>query len=296
MFWAYDHPISISLGVVFFALVLVLFLFRIAPLVLRDAHLRPQLASSIASIVIAVFIGVFLNNVLQGQRAREARRDALRDQHLNQLRPVLKSEAQSLQALATTIQSQGYLAGPRPDPVNDPRNLDARIWPETMSADLRNHFVEYDDTKKALLKDAKDQEDEFRASVADLSDSIPSKRLPEMYWRDVVAVSFIRKCMGIGNGVVLTVSPSYPGNLGSYGFGDAFGGGSGGGPPPPERVAEFAAYQNLKPTKAVFAHCDSLKERSSKIVAESSALSKQALVLSEGTVVLKGDCPFLKID
>jgi hypothetical protein len=205
MVWSFDHPISF--GVVFLAIMLVLFVFGIAPLVLRDAKAGPQLASSMASIVIAVLIGVFLNNILQGGRAREARVASLRVQHLSQLRPVLKAESQSLQTLVNALQSQGHLASVRPDPVNDPINLDGRIWPETMSPDLRNHFLTYDDAKRALFADTKQQEEEFRSTISVLANSISDKRLPDE-WKENVSLSFVQKCMGVNSGMLLRVNPS----------------------------------------------------------------------------------------
>ena len=92
MDWSINHPILVTVGVVFLAVILVLLVFRIFPLVLGDTK-GPQIASSMASLVIVGLIGVFLSNVLQGVRAKEARLGTLRDQHLSQLRPALKAEA-----------------------------------------------------------------------------------------------------------------------------------------------------------------------------------------------------------
>jgi hypothetical protein len=125
---------------------------------------------------------------------------------------------------------------------------------------------------------------------------ISNKQLPSD-WKVNVSVSFVQKCVGASNGMVLNVYPA-PGNLlGSYSFAGEDGSASSGtGSPSPDQVAAFAAYEKLKPSPQVLAHCDSLKARSASIKTRPTDLSKQALVLSEGTVVLRGVCQFLKFD
>ena len=290
MGWSVDRPYVATIGVILLALILIFVVFRIFPLLLGEAR-GPQLASSMASLVVAGLFGLFLSNVYQGVRAKEARFAQLRDQHLAQLRPALKSEAQSLQTLASTIQGQGHLASVYVDPVNDPINLDGRIWPETMSCDLRNHFRHYDDAKRALSADTKQQEEEFRSTVSELKTSIADRNLADD-WKENVAVSSLQKCMETNSGMALRINPG-----GGYSL--SYSGGSmsnSGGAPSPDQIAAFAAYEKLKPSEEVMRHCNALRNRATSIRERALALSNQALLLSEGTVVLTGDCRFLKAE
>jgi hypothetical protein len=189
-----------------------------------------------------------------------------------------------LAEVAETIRKQAHM-----NRVNQYEGVDidlvAMLWPDVMSQDLANHFPRYDQSKHALGSQIEAQDQEFRETVLLVGKSLSSANV-DPSWRGIDAMSYVEKCVGRGNGVLLQVRP------GSFSFEYWGAGGGGGGQPSPDQVATFRAFESLKPTASVTSHCNSLKERAEAIRKGASELSKEAQILAESTI-LTGTCAFM---
>jgi hypothetical protein len=159
------------------------------------------------------------------------------------------------------------------------------LSPDAMSADLRNHFAQYDQAKHSLMWQLNAQDQEFGRTVGSLARQVD---LPKVYgvWREIDAMSYVEKCVGPGNGVVLKTRES--------GFNFEYWGVSGGGSgtPSPDQIAAFRAFNSIKATPDVIAECTKLRDQARALSNDAANLSKEAELLSKSTI-LPGTCEFL---
>ncbi len=296
MTWLVHHLIVTSVNVVIIAVLLTLAVFRLIHHVYPHEGTRAQFATALVSLSVTVLFSVFLNNLFAAKRERDGRYWALRDQHFAQLKVILRTESEKLQALAKQIEEQGHV-GPITKDVGfasaDPKTL---LWPDVISSDLGNHFPQYEHRKRMLSEEINAQDEEF----LNLSSAIQAQLKPPVaspYWKDTISVSTVEECIGHGNGTILTVTEN------GYSFGTWGGsvGGSGGGAnpprPAPDQVAAYEAYKSLRahPVPEMVTHCKNLNTRAHNIADQAKSLSKEALLLAQGTA-LTGNCEFVNVD
>ncbi len=287
MAWIIQHLLIVTFLMVIFAISLALLIFLGLTRHYGHDETRPQVGSALVSLVVAVLFSVILNNWYAVKRDRDNRLRAFRDQHLAQLKPVLRAESLKLAEIADDMKKDGHITQ-----VDNYRTVtlgpNTMLWPDVMSQDLQRHFPEYDKSKRALLSNIESQDQEYRLAVALVKSKIRPRTLdPNL--KDITAVGFVVHCLGLGPGIKLTV------NEGGYNYeypGVVLGGN---GKPSPDQMAAFHAFQSLRPDTAISSHCVSLKDRADKVFHSADDLSRQALLLSE-TTVLKGTCDFVASD
>jgi hypothetical protein len=282
--WILNHlPLVTGLAIVAALVLFVIFLF-----LLRYYPHEPSRAgfgAAMASLVIAGLFSVMLNSWYAEKRDRDNRLRSLRDQHYSQLKLVLRIESSKLTEITETIRKQAYMNRVNQYPYggNDV-DLAAMLWPDVMSPDLANHFPQYDQSKRALQSQIEAEDQEFRESMVLVRKTLNRNLDPVL--REMDAMSYVEKCAGRGNGVVLQIGQ------GSFNFEYWGATTGGGGQPSADQIAAFRAFQSMKPTANVTSHCNSLKEHAEAIRSRASELSKQAQILSESTI-LTGTCQFM---
>ncbi len=215
----------------------------------------------------------------------------LRDRHLDLLRPVLKSESSQLKGVADDMKARAHIAGMANREAQD--NPSSRLWPEPMSRDLEHHFGDYHQAKRDLLSVIEAQDREFRTALSAVEAQVRLAGDLTLEWKENVALAFVEKCVGHGDGIKLTVFDS---GYSFYYLGGSSSGSGGRSNPPrpsPDQLAAFRAFQSLRMNAALSSHCDSLKRRADTIIHTAEGLSKKAALLSE-SVVLQGTCDSLK--
>jgi|SRR5579871_290376 len=290
MDWIIEHLVLTTLLTVIVAILAVVAIFWVLPKIYSH-ETRPQFASATASLVIAVLFSVILNNWYAVRRDRDNRLRALRDQHLSQLRPVLRKEAEQLRLVPTEIVKEGHLSKVATVGIQaDPQSL---LWPDVMSQDLPQHFPDYDQSKRRLLNQITEQDQAFRNLLNLVRGQIKPDRNLTPYWTEIAAMSFIVQCLGHGEGIKLRVSEG--GFSFSYLGGSQAVSGSENNPPrpSPDEVAAYRAFQSLHPDPVFMSYCERLKTGEDAIRAESENLVKRALLQSEMTV-LSGTCEFVR--
>jgi len=269
------------------------------------AETKPQVISGVGSLVIAILVSVVLNYLWTEKRDEDNRLRSLRDQHFAQLKPVLHAEAENLRLLAQVIETDDHISPVADEPMlgfsperksirDDPA---AALWPDVLSKDLRQHFLDYDKSKWELLSLIQLQGEEFRGALSRVKNEIKTTRGRTEHWRELDALSFLlsEQCFGRADaGMTLTINgPSFKNGPSSFNFIYLWEAMAGSGPPPPEIAAAFRGFKALRPDAEVKSHCENLKARADRIQQIASSLSKEAQLHSEETI-LRGSCDFIR--
>jgi hypothetical protein len=157
-------------------------------------QLQSSTAATASTLASLQGITVQMNRAIQRQ---------LRDRHLDLLRPVLKSESSHLKGAADEIKARAHIGGMTSREAQD--NPSSRLWPEPMSRDLGNHFVQYDQAKRDLLSVIEAQDQEFRSALSAVKTHVRPERGLTQEWKENAALAFVEKCLGHGDGIKLRV-------------------------------------------------------------------------------------------
>lgn len=287
MLWTLDHLLLVTLVAIFAAVLLVVCIFLGLHRHYPHEATRTGIGTAGVSIVVAVLFTVVLNNLYALRRDRDSRLRNLRDQHYTQLKPVLRTESSNLAHVSEEMARLAHLTqiGQWDNTNENPPGL---LWPDVLSRDLRNHFPEYDQSKRALISQIQAQDQEYGETRDFAQRQIDSVKL-DPYWKVIDSQAFVLKCLGRGHGVQLRVEP------GNFYFETGFSSAGGSGQPSPDQVAAASAFGLMKMDADLSKHCESLKARADSIQNTSKELARQAELLGESTI-LPGDCGFITSD
>jgi hypothetical protein len=286
--WILDHLILISLLTIGAVLASVIGIFRYFHRLYREESTRPAIAGAVVNIIFAVLFSLWLNNLFALKRERDARLWGLRQEHLNRLRPVLRTDAQQLRALADRMTALGYLAAPWGDATSAQQEYDHFWSHDVLAAHLLLHFREYYQARENLRMLVVLQDKEYRDALAQIESKFTSSP-SSLVRRTELSLSLLERCTGEGPGITLET------------FKDAFNYRSRGhtvtgrGRPPRDIVATVRAFQAFQPDPAISGLCSSLSCRSHTITVSARKLSERAALLAEGTN-LEGTCKYVRID
>jgi hypothetical protein len=276
--WLSNHLIITTLVLVVVAVSAALLIFQ---------STRTQFSAAMVGLIVTVLFSVFLNNLFALRRDRDGRMRTMRDRHLDQIRPILRLEADRLGALSIDMTRLRRLSEARTAVEARQASLERIIWPDVISPDLAHHFPDYDSAKRHLrdMVDAYDHDlEKFLAALAPRVTIAPEWN----GWIDNIANTKTMECLGISLGMQLTVHDG-----GGYSF--SYSGGSttnSAGAPSPDQVAAYGAYQSMAVDDTISARCVKLKRDGDTVATSASKLSAQALVLAQH-ITLTGDCEFL---
>lgn len=285
--WVLDHLILISLltiGVVFVAVIAV---FRYFHRLYRDESNRPALAGAVVNIIFAVLFSLWLNNLFALKRDRDGRLWSLRQQHLDRLRPVLRTDAQRLRNLADRMATLGYLAAPWGNATSAQQEYESTWSHDVLAAHLVLHFREYYEARENLRLLVVLQDREYRDALAQLEHKFTSSQ-SQLVRKSELSLSLLERCTGKGPGMILETF-GYAYNFTSRGHAT-----TGRGNPPAEIVATVRAFQSFVPERSLLSLCTSLSSRSDAVRLEAARLSADAALLAEQTV-LQGSCEYVRV-
>lgn len=158
---------------------------------------RTPMAMAFVSIVIAAIFGVALNNRFAIRRDRDSRDWNMRQQHLAQLRPVLKSESERLEALAHEIQTAGFLHGEHERVRTREPEISTCLESDVMSFDLANHYPDYASTKNGLASELLFHDKRFVEAATEAAKEIGIHDIGWFSAQDL-GISYVAHCAGRG--------------------------------------------------------------------------------------------------
>ena len=158
---------------------------------------RTPMAMAFVSIVIAAIFGVALNNLFAIRRDRDSRDWNMRQQHLAQLRPVLKSESERLEALAREIQTAGFLHGEHERVRTREPEISTYLESDVMSFDLANHYPDYASTKNGLASELLFHDKRFVEAATEAAKEIGIHDIGWFSAQDL-GISYVAHCAGRG--------------------------------------------------------------------------------------------------
>lgn len=278
--WVLDHVVIVGLVTAVLVSVLV-----VAVLKYFQPPRNPAFAGPIVSIILTVSFGFGLHYLL----TLEGRFWTLRQQHLERLRPVLATEANTSKWLAEQLRNRGYVMDLTAQPEAIRAGEQSTWAPNVMTGHLREHFGEYYEKREALRAELNLQDEQFRDALLLVENQVRSFD-PGRSWKRWISLAVLEKCMDKGPGLTLVVSGDYF----SY---RTPGGGSGGGSGKPsrEQLSAVRAFQAFKPSAELLPRCRTLRQRAESLESRFKELYREALTLTEETS-LKGSCYFLKLD
>jgi hypothetical protein len=285
MNWVIQHLLFVTVIVVLLAIGLILFIAWALSKIYSHEGTRSQVAGAIASVTITVLLSVIVGNFYAVKRDRDNRLRALKDQHFAQLKPILRTESSRFQNVAAIVHDRGHFSGMTPYEPESP-NPSALLSPDLLSGDLAEHFPSYAQSKRNLLSEINQQDNEFRVALIDATNRIDPTLKLDASWKENVAVSLLERCMDRGPGVTLVAT--------SRGFDfESFGQSA---PnmlkPGAEQANALKGFQSFVPDESFHSHCHNLNRQAELIIRHAQELSGQAQLQAESTI-LKGNCEFL---
>jgi hypothetical protein len=161
---------------------------------LRHYRVAVQVVTVTATVAIAVIFSVGLGQLWGARRDRDERVWAARNRHLGQLQALLRTEAESLKAIAEALRAGRYLS----QVANDTRQA---VWrDDTLTTDVERHFPEYYRERERLIREILEHDSMLGRIREVVSASLELTETAEAYrWELVPAL--VRKCGGAAPGV-----------------------------------------------------------------------------------------------
>ena len=148
------------------------------------------------SLAIAVIFAITLNQLWTARQDVDRRAWAARAQHLQRLQQLLRSESESLNALARNLREGRYFTLV----ANDARKA---IWQDdVLSNDVERHFPEYFREREQLILRIREHDSEFHRIRQLVSASLHLTETTEPYRSELVA-ALVKKCGGAGAAIAL---------------------------------------------------------------------------------------------
>jgi hypothetical protein len=219
------------------------------------------------------------------QRESERQQREVRAAHLERLRPLLLSDNKKLLQLSSQMAMEGSAIGGWL--LKDlEQGLDRDYWyPQLLYRDFALHFPAYDKVRERVREEVFAQQ----KGVFDLqSRALEMVKIEPPDEALIIAMTFVRQCMGTGKGMNLEI------DAGGYVYTDSGAAQRGRGDPPPNLVRRVQAYKAFKPTEAFNASCNVATERYKRLASELRTLSTEAAIAAE-SAALFGECPYVRL-
>jgi hypothetical protein len=212
-------------------------------------------------------------------------------EHLKRVHGALLKDSIEYKEMLKRLTTTGRVSDPRETSYSS--QFKAFWRPDTLSADLKNHYPQYSVTKTTLeTQVAKlDLETSAMREAIKMAVPIPGGMHPGLAndIKATVEFAYFDKCQGRGD-MVLTV-----GQRGGYNVSYASGGGGGsdGGPVPEGLERAYQIFTTWQPDPHITSRCSLLAKNAADITSSLRALDAEAKRLSE-VMSLNGTCEFIK--
>jgi hypothetical protein len=161
---------------------------------LRNYRVAVQVVTVTTTMAVSFIFSVGIGQLWGARRDRDERVWAARSRHLGQLQALLRTEAESLKAIAQALRVGRYLT----QVANDARQA---VWEDdTLTSDVERHFPEYYREREKLIREILEHDSMLGRIRQVVSSSLPLTEATEPYRWEVVP-ALVRKCGGAAPGV-----------------------------------------------------------------------------------------------
>jgi HJR/Mrr/RecB family endonuclease len=286
MNWLAQHIVLSTSTIVALGILSIVLTLRFVPKLVGERMAGP--ASSITfSLVIGILFSVFLNNIYAVKRDLENRIWSAMQKHLEQIRPVLKADADDFERLSKKIYKDGSFTEPFAT-EREFKDSYGQIWKDNnpLASDLDSHFQDYAKERSEVRTELSRLDNDEKIPFEEVDNELKSE-MTFQGSRTQVAFTILQNMLGFSPIVKLdTVGNSYSYVLGNYG------GNSGGGPAPSEYVENIQVYKSFRITATQIKKAEVLRKRSDKLAERMHNLGIWARRLSENGF-LSGQCVYL---